>query len=163
METDADAARGKYPMRKRTWRYIFGGLVVAFLAIQLVPAAAADNPPLETEVTVPDPVAGILRQSCYDCHSHETAWPWYAHVAPAKWLVRNHVAEAREHLNFSAWNRYDAGERADAWEEVAEEVEEGHMPIRGYLIVHRDARLSDEDRTLLVEWALSQADSDGER
>ncbi|NIP79880.1 MAG: hypothetical protein GWM90_11925, partial [Gemmatimonadetes bacterium] len=70
-------------------------------------------------------------------------WPWYASVAPAKWLVRHDVAEGREPLNFSAWSRYDAEERAEKWEEVAEEVAEGHMPPWYYLPLHGDARLSE--------------------
>lgn len=144
-------------MTKRIWLYVLGGLLALLVVIQLVPAAAVSNPPVEEEVTAPDGVLRILQQSCYDCHSHQTTWPWYAHVAPTKWLVRGHVEEAREHLNFSAWNRYDTGERAHNWEEVAEEVGEGQMPLRSYLIVHRDARLSDVDRQALIDWAESQA------
>lgn len=144
-------------MTKRTWLYLLGVLLLLLVLIQLVPIAAASNPPVEEEVTAPDAVLRILEQSCYDCHSHETTWPWYAHVAPTKWLVRDHVEEAREELNFSAWNRYDGGERAHNWEEVAEAVGEGHMPLRTYLFVHRDARLSDVDRQVLIDWAESQA------
>lgn len=149
-------------MTKRIWQVVLGGLFILFLLIQLIPAAAASNPPVEEEVAAPDAVLGILSQSCYDCHSHETTWPWYANVAPAKWLVRSHVDDAREDLNFSAWNRYDAADRTHKWEEVAEEVSEAHMPLRSYLFVHRDARLSDTDRQVLVDWARSQAGEGGE-
>lgn len=146
-------------MNKRRWQYGLAGLVLLFLILQLFPAAAADNPAVEEEVTAPTEVRQILRQSCYDCHSHETAWPWYASVAPAKWLVRGHVEDARSDLNFSTWNRYDTDEATHKWEEVAEEVEEDHMPLRSYLIVHRDARLTDADRQRLIEWAARQADA----
>lgn len=144
-------------MSKKRWLQIAGGIVVLFLVLQMVPGPAADNPPVEEEVAAPADVLQVLRQSCYDCHSHETAWPWYASVAPAKWLVRDHVEDARSDLNFSAWNRYDAEERAHKWEEVAEEVEEGEMPLRSYLIVHRGARLSDDDLRTLVNYASRQA------
>lgn len=137
--------------------YIVGGLFVLLLIVQLVPSPPADNPPVEEEVTAPAEVMQVLRQSCYDCHSHETAWPWYARVAPAKWLVREHVEDARSELNFSAWNRYDAEDRAHKWDEVAEEVDEGEMPLRSYLIVHRDARLSADDAEILVHFARRQA------
>ena len=140
-------------MSDRPWPYVIGGLVLLFVILQLVPTPGAQNPPVEEEVVAPEEVLQILRQSCYNCHSHETAWPWYADVAPAKWLVRNHVANARDELNFSTWNRYDAEDRAHNWEEVAEEVEEGEMPLRSYLLVHRDARLTDAERQLLVDWA----------
>lgn len=148
-------------MTKRTWKFIGGGLVVLLLAIQLVPTGAPGNPPAETEVAVPDEVMQVLRQSCYDCHSHETSWPWYSSVAPAKWLVRHDVSEARRKLNFSAWNRYDADRRAHKWEEVVEEVESGHMPLWYYLALHGDARLSDADREIVLDFARAQAEVQG--
>lgn len=146
-------------MNKRRWQYALAGLVVLFLIVQLIPGAAADNPPVEEELEAPTEVLQTLRQSCYDCHSFETEWPWYAHVAPMKWLVRDHVAEGRSELNFTAWNRLDPEDRPHKLEELAEEVEEDHMPLRSYLILHRDARLSDEDRALLVDWATRQAEA----
>ena len=146
-------------MTKRHWGYVVGGLVLLLLVVQLVPAAPADNPPVEEELEVPPEVAEVLRQSCYDCHSHETTWPWYAHVAPMKWLVRDHVADGRSNLNFTAWNRLSAEDRPHKLEEVAEEVEEEHMPLRSYLILHRDARLSDAERELLIDWATGEADA----
>ena len=146
-------------MTKRHWGYVVGGLVLLLLVLQLVPSAPADNPPVEEELEVPADVAEVLHRSCYDCHSHETAWPWYAHVAPVKWLVRDHVADGRRNLNFTAWNRLPAEDRPHKLEEVAEEVEEEHMPLRSYLILHRDARLSDTERELLVDWATSEADA----
>ena len=146
-------------MTKRHWGYVVGGLVLLLLVLQLVPSAPADNPPVEEELEVPADVAEVLHRSCYDCHSHETAWPWYAHVAPVNWLVRDHVADGRRNLNFTAWNRLPAEDRPHKLEEVAEEVEEEHMPLRSYLILHRDARLSDTERELLVDWATSEADA----
>ena len=144
-------------MTTRKTIHIAGGLIILFILIQFVPAGAADNPPVEEEVRAPEEVMTVLRRSCYDCHSHETVWPWYAHVAPAKWLVRKDVADAREDLNFSAWNRYDAERRAHKWEEVAEEVEEGEMPLELYLPLHGEARLTDRERQLIVDWAEAQA------
>ena len=140
-------------MTKRRWLYVLGGLLLLLVILQMVPSPPADNPPVEEELAVPGEVAVVLERSCYDCHSSETEWPWYAHVAPVKWLVRNHVADARDEINFSAWNRIDSGDRAHKFEEIAEEVEEEHMPLRSYLILHPDARLTDADRELLIDWA----------
>lgn len=149
-------------MTKRIWLYLLGAALVVLVILQMVPSSPAENPAVEEEVTAPVAVVEILEQSCYDCHSFETEWPWYAHVAPPKWFVRDHVADAREDLNFSAWNRYDAEERAHKWEEVAEEVDEGHMPLRSYLFIHRDARLSEVDRQVLVDWARGQAGAEAD-
>ena len=131
--------------------WILGAAVVALLGAQLVPVDRT-NPAVESEVPAPGPVREILRRSCYDCHSHETRWPWYSRVAPVSWLVRHDVNHAQEHLNFSTWNRYDAEKRKEHLEEIAEEVEEGAMPLWYYLPLHPEARLSDADRRTLVEW-----------
>lgn len=83
--------------------------------------------------------------ACFDCHSNETRWPWYSHVAPASWLVQHHVDEGREHLNFS---EFDEPQRHA--HEAAHEVEEGHMPEASYLWLHSEAKLSDEDKQALI-------------
>jgi hypothetical protein len=137
--------------------YGLAGLGLLFVGIQLVPAGAAANPPVEEEVEASAEVLQVLRRACYDCHSNQTHWPAYSYVAPAKWLVRHDVREGREHLNFSTWNHYDVEERAEKWEEVAEELDEGKMPPWFYLPLHREARLSEQEMRLLREWARSQA------
>jgi hypothetical protein len=129
---------------------------VLLLAIQLVPVSR-ENPPVEEAVPAPPEVRALLERSCFDCHSHETRWPWYARVAPVSWLVAYDVSHAREHLNFSTWNRYDVEERAELLEEAWEEVEEGEMPLWYYLPLHPEAELNDADRALLHEWARDEA------
>jgi hypothetical protein len=125
--------------------------VILFVAIQLVPMTR-DNPEVEEEVAAPPAVRDILRRACYDCHSHETSWPWYSFVAPMSWLVVSDVHEAREHMNFSTWNDYDEDERSELLEEVWEEVEDGDMPLWFYLPLHPEAKLSDADKQLLQSW-----------
>jgi hypothetical protein len=134
------------------------GLLVFGIAIQLVPVPR-DNPPVESEVPASEAVRSILRSSCYDCHSNESRWPWYAYVAPVSWLVAYDVHEAREHMNFSTWERYDAKKQAKHLKEAWEEVEEGEMPLFFYLWLHPDAKLSDSDRAALHDW--SRAGHDG--
>lgn len=137
---------------KRLLLILLAVLAAALLLIQLVPVER-DNPPVEETVEAPAEVMTVLRRSCFDCHSHETVWPWYSYVAPVSWLVADDVHHGREHLNFSAWNRYDAEERADLFEEIAEEVERGNMPLPLYLRAHPEARLSAAEVALIVEWA----------
>ncbi|MDJ0865833.1 MAG: heme-binding domain-containing protein [Myxococcota bacterium] len=123
-----------------------------FLAIQLVPVERS-NPPVLAEVPAPPEVREVIERACYDCHSNETRWPWYAQLAPASWLLAYDVAEAREHMNFSDWKQYDEDEQRDLVEEAWEEVEEGEMPPWFYLPLHPEARLSDADRGVLQRWA----------
>ncbi|MGD8375193.1 MAG: heme-binding domain-containing protein [Acidobacteriota bacterium] len=147
---------------RRILKWSLVGVVAALLLIQVVPVERT-NPPVEQEVDAPAPVRAILRRSCYDCHSHETVWPWYAHVAPVSWLVARDVRHGRHHVNFSAWNRLDAEERQEAMEEIWEEVSEGEMPLWFYLPLHPDARLSDADRATLRDWTRGANPDAGDR
>ena len=137
---------------KKVLKWIGAGLLLAFLAIQFVPVSRK-NPPVESEIPAPAEVRGILRRACYDCHSNETVWPWYARVAPASWLVAHDVEEGREHMNFSTWNLVPARKQAALPEKIWEEVEEGEMPLWYYLPAHPAARLSAADRSVLRAWS----------
>jgi mono/diheme cytochrome c family protein len=139
-------------MRKsRVWIAV----AVVVLAAQLVPVDRS-NPPVEAEIALPDAVRGIVHKACYDCHSHETRWPWYAYVAPVSWLVHHDVEHAREHLNFSRWGAYDAKEQGELFEEIAEEVEKREMPLQIYVSLHSEARLTSAERRTLIDWAEAQ-------
>ena len=138
----------------RKWLIAGAALIVG---IQMVPIDRS-NPPVQQSVDAPGPVKAILERSCFDCHSHETRWPWYSHIAPVSWLVGYDVAEAREHMNLSTWNLLDPEERAETIEEIWEEVEEGEMPLWYYLPLHPEARLSEADRTTLRDWAAAEGD-----
>lgn len=137
-------------MRRR--KKILLWLLAIFVAAQLVPIDRK-NPPVESEIPASPEVRAVLERSCYDCHSNESRWPWYGYVAPTSWLVAYDIAEARDHLNFSTWNRYDEDEQVDLIEDAWEEVEEGEMPLFFYLPLHPSARLDEADRALLENWA----------
>ena len=145
------------PKRPRILRTVLLILVVAMIVIQFVPVERTNPPVTGTIAAAPD-VQAILQRSCYDCHSHETVWPWYSYVAPVSWLVADDVREAREHVNFSTWQSYDAQEQADLKREAWEEVEEGEMPLSYYLSMHPQAKLSEQDRTLIRKWANGSGD-----
>jgi len=139
---------------KRILRYVLIGLGVLFVAIQFIPVERS-NPPVTGLVDAPEDVLTTLRRSCWDCHSNETDWPWYAYVAPASLRVTQHVWMGREHVNFTEWDSYDAEELDEAYEEIAKEIEKGGMPLSDYLLVHRNAKLTKSDRERLVSWAES--------
>ncbi len=98
-------------------------------------------------------VAAILERSCNDCHSSETVWPWYSNVAPASWFLKSHVDEGRRELSFSEWGGYTKRKRERKLHEICQQVESGEMPLKSYLPLHPSARLSDDDRRVLCEWA----------
>jgi hypothetical protein len=135
------------------------GVVIVLVGIQFI-TIDKTNPPVDASkdfMTITDPPAEVeklIRTSCYDCHSNESTYPWYSNIAPVSWWVKDHINEAREELNFSEWGTYEWKRTDHKLEECAEEVDEGEMPLKSYLIAHSEARLSDEDRAKLVDWFL---------
>ncbi len=128
--------------------------VIVLVGIQLIPVTM-NNPSIEEDISASPDVKAILKRACYDCHSHETVWPGYSRVAPISWLLAWDVAEGREELNFSTWNRYGQKKRNKLIKEIWEEVEEGEMPPWFYLPLHPEAKLSDSDRVVLRAWVAS--------
>lgn len=130
---------------KRILRFIGIVLFVVLVIIQLF-SFTHTNPPVTREVRWNAPETRALAQrACFDCHSNETVWPWYAYVAPLSLRIRSHVNEGREHLNFSTWDQPNA----DA-EEMAKEIRNGEMPLWDYLLMHTEAKLSTAEQQALI-------------
>jgi hypothetical protein len=125
-------------------------LVVLLLGAQAI-RPERTNPPSSNPFPIGDPeVETILKRSCFDCHSNETRWPWYSSVAPMSWQIADHVEDGRGHMNFSDWNAEKAAKRLD---EICEEIREGKMPLKGYELLHSEAKLSAADKDTLCTWA----------
>ena len=134
----------------RHWRLLAGGIAVLAVLIQALPYGYSANPPVVQEpVWDSAETLALARRACFDCHSNETEWPAYAHVAPVSWLIRHDVDEGRAMLNFSEWQRpqEEAGE-------APEEVMEGEMPLPTYELMHAHARLSADERQRLAQGLL---------
>lgn len=137
---------------------ILGGLALVFLGIQFVPnelpGVEMNNPgDIIQSGIVSQEVSGLLKTSCYSCHSNETIYPWYSYVAPSSWLVAKDVREGREELNFSTWQENDMIKKLGLLDDISTEVEEGNMPMGIYTLMHPSAKLTDEQRDLIVAWA----------
>ena len=134
-----------------------GILVILFIGIQLIPsefpAVSFENEhDLFNHVNVDKDVQTVLKTACYDCHSNETKYPWYSHIAPVKWLIIKDINEGRQELNFSDWNKMEKREQIKMLGEIAEEVEDGFMPLPIYTVIHLDARLDEEQRDKISQW-----------
>ncbi len=127
------------------------GLGVLFGLAQLVPVDRT-NPAVENDVAAPRKANEVLRRACYDCHSNETAWPWYSRVAPVSWLLARDVQQGRRELNFSTWNTYEPKRQAKKLKETVEEIREGEMPPWYYVIMHSQAKLTGADRAAIERW-----------
>ena len=143
-------------MKKILTRAGFGVLAL-FLILQLVPIER-NNPTVTQEMPAPNEVRDILKRSCYDCHSNQTVWPWYSHLAPVKFMVQHHVDEGRAKLNFSTWDQPQGEEQGEAPEEIMEVIDKGEMPTWDYLLMHGNARLSQKDIATLRAWAATMGE-----
>jgi hypothetical protein len=96
--------------------------------------------------------AVVFERSCNDCHSYQTAWPWYSHVAPVSWLVVSDVNRGRKALNFSEWAGYRPEQQQKQLSEICKEVSGGEMPGLPYILLHRRAKLSTADVAAICRW-----------
>jgi len=143
--------------KKNVLAGILAGIVVLLVLMQFV-RIDKTNPPVDPAqdftaiANPPQDVAHILKESCYDCHSNTTTYPWYADVAPVSWYLRNHITDGRKHLNFSEWGTYTAKKADHKLEENIEMVEDGEMPMTSYTLLHPEGKLTKEEKEKLLTW-----------
>lgn len=141
-------------MLRALLQIVFVLLAIAFIGMQFIRPERTNPPVVAANVLVaPRNIEPILRRSCYDCHSSETRWPWYSHIAPFSWSLVQDVREGREEMSFSEWNTYSDSRRDHLLEEICEQVEKGEMPLKPYTIMHPRADLTIEDKRALCVWA----------
>lgn len=133
-------------------------VLVILAAIQLIPVART-NPAVDGANSLlganaaPPEIAEILQRSCQDCHSNRTKWPWYSHVAPVSWVVAGDVSGARRQMNLDEWGTYSVEKRQSKLTKICEELKSGDMPDTKYLLIHRSAKLTAQQRATLCDWA----------
>ena len=131
--------------------------VLKYLAIVLVLLqfirVDITNPktPKEQEIKAPKEVMSIFKRACYDCHSNEVKVPWYASVAPISFYIKRHVKLGRAWVNFSIWETYSQEKKDKKLQEIYKAVYRS-MPLSDYVMIHKDATLSKEDRDLIRKW-----------
>ncbi|MFA3782282.1 heme-binding domain-containing protein [Melioribacteraceae bacterium 4301-Me] len=135
-------------MRLKFFIYI---IVIALIAIQFINVERT-NPPVAAEIKAPPDVKKILRNSCYDCHSNETKWPWYSYIAPISWLVEKDVKSGRKHLNFSEWEKLTTKKKDKKREEIWEQISKDEMPLDIYTYMHPNAKLSLLQKNIIKNW-----------
>lgn len=144
-------------MKKLPYKKILLALFAILLLMQFY-RIDKTNPPVDASKdfiksqNVPASMATMIKNACYDCHSHETKYPWYTNVMPFSWWIKGHIDHGREKLNFSEWTDYASDDKIHNLKEAAETLVETRMPLASYLIGHPEARISKEERKQLAEW-----------
>ena len=127
-------------------------IVIQFFDIDKNIVAVPSVNAIEKHYPVPTQIQGLLKTSCYDCHSNNTTYPWYGKIQPIKWWLADHVNSGKRHLNFDEFNTYTKEKKLHKLDEVAETVRSGDMPLTSYTIIHHQARLSEDDKNAIEKW-----------
>jgi hypothetical protein len=139
-------------------KYSLIGLLIVFGGMQFFPVDFPENrynnpDDIFLSLDAPAEVSSIVRTACYDCHSMETNFPWYARVAPVSWWIIDHIEEGRDELNFSDFDKLPKRKKLRKLKDITEEVEKKKMPLPSYLRGHPEARLTEKERVLIQDWA----------
>lgn len=142
---------------KPTLKKILIALVIVLVVIQFFPTKRNQSSKmLPTDITltfkVPDSIQSILKTSCYNCHSNNTIYPWYNKVQPVAWLLQFHIEDGKSKLNFSEFGSYSKKKQKRKFKKMAHEIKEGDMPLFSYTLIHRDAKISGNKKTQLLNW-----------
>ena len=133
-------------------------LLVVFLVAQFF-SPEKNNGSVDTvngfiaETNPPEKVVSILKNTCFDCHSSTTRYPWYNSITPVNYWLAEHINDGKKHLDFSVWSTYSLKKKEHKMDELVEEVLEKEMPLDSYTWTHKDAILSDEEIKVVTSWA----------
>ena len=139
-------------------------LLFVFVGIQFIPTTRNhSNSTPKTDFifvnNVPKSIHKKLKVSCYDCHSNNTEYPWYNRIQPVAWLLENHIKEGKSELNFSEWENYSNRRKKNKLKSIISQIEKDKMPMYSYMILHGEAKLSENDKKALIIWVSQLRDS----
>jgi hypothetical protein len=140
-----------------TFRIIFVLVILILVGLQLVHTPRNESThhskyDLFAKYPAPAAIEGALRESCYDCHSDNTRYPWYDTIQPVAWWVGRHVEEGRDHLDFSEFGRYSTKQAARKLSEAYDEIDDDTMPLKSYRLLHPKSRLSPQIKKQVLAW-----------
>jgi hypothetical protein len=154
MRVAPHAALASAPMAKR----ILLTLLVMLAAVQFIRPTKnlSAEPPGPDDFLVrhapPPEIKHLFQVACYDCHSNQTRYPWYAEIQPIGWYLADHVKHGKAELNLSEFGTLSRRDQKGALDEMIDEIETRHMPLKSYTYTHRDAVLTDAQIAQVVAW-----------
>jgi hypothetical protein len=132
-------------------------LLVAFVGIQFVPTERNQSdivPKTDFMLVnnVPEIIKNKLQVSCYDCHSNNTAYPWYNKIQPVAWILEDHIKKGKDELNFSEWDLLSSRRKASKLRSIIKQIESNEMPLESYALIHRNALFSKVEKQKIIEY-----------
>ena len=138
---------------------LFGLIVIQFIQPAKNQSAEILSPDLTKALNVPGGIQKLLKTACYDCHSNNTSYPWYSRIQPFGWMQARHINNGKAELNFSDFGSYSARRQISKLTEIVNSVKDGTMPLGSYKWMHKDARLSQEQKDSIINWATDAKES----
>jgi hypothetical protein len=138
-------------------------LGLVFLAIQLIHPekniSGLNAQSIDKKFPVNAEVAAVLKTACNDCHSNTTQYPWYSNIQPIAWYLNDHVVDGKKHLNFDEFLSYPLDRQYEKLEEIDEMIVEDEMPLTSYTIIHTNAKMTEAQKEMLIQWSKNMRDS----
>ncbi|UBZ09129.1 heme-binding domain-containing protein [Leeuwenhoekiella palythoae] len=141
------------------WLALVALIVIQFFPITLNESDTVPQSDFMKVNQVPATIKNRLQVSCYDCHSNNTNYPWYSKKQPAAWYLDDHIQEGKDELNFNEWATYSDRRKNSKLRSIISQIEEDKMPLDSYILIHRDAILSDEDKRMIIDYMTALKDS----
>ena len=137
---------------------------ISFIVIQFIQPARNNNAQLlatdiSKTVSISDSVQTILRNTCYDCHSDNTNYPWYSNVQPVGWLLAKRITNGKQALNFSEFGSYSPRRQLSKLDEITNAIKDDIMPLPSYKMMHKNEQFGTNEKTLLINWAQQSIES----
>lgn len=145
-------------------RKILLAILTVLIVIQFIQPARNENgqalpKDISRTISIPSNVQLVLQTACYDCHSNNTNYPWYANIQPMGWLLSSHIKDGKAELNFNEFGSYSQRRQQSKLKSIASQVKDDEMPLASYMMLHKKAKLTKEQKGLIIDWALQAKDS----
>ena len=101
---------------------------------------------------IPDSISQLLIIACNDCHSNNTRYPWYSNVQPVGWILAKHIRNGKADLNFDEFGSYSNRKQKNKVKAIVNQIRDDNMPLCSYTLMHKDARLSEKEKQLIINW-----------
>lgn len=139
-------------------------VLIVLIGIQFIQPARNENgqalpADISKTVFIPGNVKSLLQTACNDCHSNNTNYPWYANIQPMGWLLANHIKDGKAELNFNEFGSYSQRRQQSKLKSIASQIKDDEMPLASYTMLHKNAKLTKEEKALIIDWALNAKDS----
>lgn len=145
--------------KKIAWVLLIVLVIIQFIRPHRNRSDVISQADITNTLNVPVVVHNVLKSACYDCHSNNTNYPWYSNVQPFGWLLSRHIRNAKAELNFNDFGTYTKRRQISKLDGIANSIEDGSMPLSSYKLLHKKARLSKEDKSLIIDWVEKVKDS----